>query len=38
MSSSRAPGTNIALASFGRIFLTQVNTPRQIQLGARLSF
>lgn len=32
------PGTNIANASFGRIFLTQVNTPRQIQFGARFSF
>ena len=32
------PGTNIALATFGRIFFTQVNTPRQIQLGARFTF
>lgn len=32
------PGTNIAAADFGRIFLRQVNTPRQIQFGARLSF
>jgi hypothetical protein len=32
------PGTNITNASFGRIFLTQVNTPRQIQFGARFSF
>jgi hypothetical protein len=32
------PGTNIAAADFGRIFLRQVNTPRQIQLGARVSF
>ncbi len=31
-------GTNIANASFGRIFLTQVNTPRQMQLGLRFSF
>jgi hypothetical protein len=32
------PGTNIASADFGRIFLRQLNTPRQIQFGARLSF
>jgi Carboxypeptidase regulatory-like domain len=32
------PGTNIAAADFGRIFLRQVNTPRQIQFGARMSF
>ena len=32
------PGTNIAAADFGRIFLRQVNTPRQIQFGARVSF
>ena len=32
------PGTNIANANFGRIFLQQVNTPRQIQLGVRFSF
>ena len=32
------PGTNIAAADFGRIFLRQVNTPRQIQFGLRLSF
>ncbi len=32
------PGTNIAAADFGRIFLRQVNTPRQIQFGARFSF
>ena len=31
-------GTNIAAADFGRIFLRQVNTPRQIQFGARVSF
>lgn len=32
------PGTNFTSADFGRIFLRQVNTPRQIQFGARLSF
>jgi hypothetical protein len=32
------PGTNIAAADFGRICLRQVNTPRQIQFGARVSF
>jgi hypothetical protein len=32
------PGTNIAAADFGRIFLRQVNTPRQIQFGVRVSF
>lgn len=32
------PGTNITSADFGRIFLRQVNTPRQIQFGARISF
>ncbi len=32
------PGTSITSADFGRIFLRQVNTPRQIQFGARLSF
>ncbi|MGE3512392.1 MAG: hypothetical protein AB7N65_26300, partial [Vicinamibacterales bacterium] len=32
------PGTNIALATFGRIYFTQVNTPRQVQIGARWSF
>lgn len=33
------PGVNLAqAATFGRIFLTQVNTPRQVQLGARFSF
>jgi hypothetical protein len=32
------PVTRIANAAFGKIFLTQVNTPRQVQLGARLSF
>ena len=32
------PSTNVAAADFGRIFLRQVNTPRQIQFGARLSF
>lgn len=31
-------GTNIANATFGRIFLTQVNTPRQVQFGLRFSF
>jgi len=32
------PGTNIASQDFGRIFLRQLNPPRQIQFGARLSF
>lgn len=32
------PGTNIVAADFGRVFLRQVNIPRQIQLGARVSF
>jgi hypothetical protein len=32
------PGTNLISADFGRIFLRQVNAPRQIQFGARLSF
>lgn len=32
------PGTNITSADFGRIFLQQVNTPRQVQLGTRYSF
>jgi hypothetical protein len=32
------PGTNIASQDFGRIFLRQVNNPRQIQFGARISF
>lgn len=32
------PGTNIASADFGFLFLRQVNTARQIQFGARLSF
>jgi hypothetical protein len=32
------PGTNIATQDFGRIFLRQLNPPRQIQFGARLSF
>lgn len=32
------PGTNLVSADFGRIFLRQVNTPRQIQFGARLQF
>jgi hypothetical protein len=32
------PGTSITTADFGRIFLRQVNTPRQIQFGVRLSF
>jgi hypothetical protein len=31
------PGTNVANASFGRIVLRQVNTPRQIQFRARVS-
>jgi hypothetical protein len=32
------PVTDITNAAFGRIFLTQANTPRQIQLGLRLAF
>jgi hypothetical protein len=32
------PGVNLVSADFGRIFLRQVNSPRQIQFGARLSF
>lgn len=32
------PGTNLISADFGRILLRQVNAPRQIQFGARLSF
>lgn len=32
------PGNNLISADFGRIFLRQVNAPRQIQFGARLSF
>ncbi len=32
------PGTNLISPDFGRLFLRQVNTPRQIQFGARLSF
>jgi hypothetical protein len=32
------PNTNISSSSFGQIFLSQVNTPRQIQVSGRLSF
>jgi hypothetical protein len=32
------PNTDISSASFGRIFLNQVNTPRQVQFGLRLRF
>ncbi len=32
------PGTNIATADIGKIFLNQVNSPRQIQFGLRLVF
>jgi hypothetical protein len=32
------PNTSIASSSFGQIFLSQVNTPREIQAGLRLSF
>lgn len=32
------PGTSITSADFGRVFLRQVNSPRQIQVGARVSF
>lgn len=33
-----APNTSIASSSFGQIFLSQANTPREIQAGLRLSF
>jgi hypothetical protein len=32
------PNTDISSSSFGRIYLTQVNTPRQIQASLRLTF
>lgn len=32
------PNTSIASSSFGQIFLSQANTPREIQAGLRLSF
>jgi hypothetical protein len=32
------PNTSIASSSFGQIFLSQINTPRTIQAGLRLSF
>jgi hypothetical protein len=32
------PVTNVASPSFGHIFFSQVNTPRQVQFGARYSF
>lgn len=32
------PGTNLQSADFGTLFLRQVNTARQVQFGARLSF
>ncbi len=32
------PVTSITAADFGRIRLSQVNTPRQIQFGLRLAF
>jgi hypothetical protein len=32
------PVTDITSAAFGRIFLQQVDSPRQVQIGARLSF
>lgn len=32
------PGNNITSANFGRIFFQQLDTPRQVQLGARFSF
>jgi hypothetical protein len=32
------PNTNISSSSFGQIFLSQVNTPREIQLSLRLQF
>jgi hypothetical protein len=32
------PGVNLVSADFGRIFLRQINTARQVQIGARLSF
>ena len=32
------PNTSITSSSFGLIFLSQANTPREIQFGLRLSF
>jgi hypothetical protein len=32
------PNTSVASSSFGHIFFTQANTPREIQAGLRLSF
>ena len=32
------PNTDISSSSFGHIFLSQVNTPRQVQFSARLKF
>jgi hypothetical protein len=32
------PNTNITSTTFGHIFLTQINKPRQVQFGLRLSF
>ena len=32
------PNTDISSSSFGRIYLNQVNTPRQIQASLRLTF
>ena len=32
------PNTDISSSSFGHIYLSQVNTPRQVQFSARLKF
>ena len=32
------PNTDITSSSFGHIYLSQVNTPRQVQFSARLKF
>ncbi|MGH9661441.1 MAG: hypothetical protein ACRD96_23040, partial [Bryobacteraceae bacterium] len=32
------PATGVTAAAFGRVFLSQVNTPRQIQFGLRLNY
>jgi hypothetical protein len=32
------PNTDISSSSFGHIFLSQVNTPRQVQFSARIKF
>jgi hypothetical protein len=33
-----APNTSVSSSSFGQIFLSQANTPRELQAGLRLSF